>query len=242
MSFQEDQRPLRRALGLTAAGIIGFGLIANKIDNSTKTVADSVGTRETDVAGEPADVSNIPLEDRVIDPLNEADSGSEIDFRNEINYERLYEDLKRHESVRNTAYSDANGKSVGAGFNLERPDAREKIESFGLNYESVYNGRTTLNDNQINSLLKYGVEIAVDDARKYLGEAYWDNLDGDAKEILANMSYNLGRDRLSGFVKLKDALRKEDYKKAADEMVDSKWYNQTGDRAEELAKRMRSIK
>ena len=39
---------------------------------------------------------------------------------------------------------------------------------------------------------------------------------------------------------MKKALLARDYKKAANEMIDSKWYGQVGDRSKRLVKMMRS--
>ena len=39
---------------------------------------------------------------------------------------------------------------------------------------------------------------------------------------------------------MREALLEGDYNKAADEMIDSKWYNQVGNRSKTLVKMMRS--
>ncbi len=70
MSFSEEQKNVRNALIMAATGLIGFGTVARYIDDTNrKIIADSIGTRETNIVGEPADNSNIPLEERIIDPL-----------------------------------------------------------------------------------------------------------------------------------------------------------------------------
>ena len=53
--------------------------------------------------------------------------------------------------------------------------------------------------------------------------------------------FNLGRPRLSKFVGMKRGVDAKDWNSAADEMVDSRWYRQVGDRAERLVNRMREI-
>ncbi len=49
--------------------------------------------------------------------------------------------------------------------------------------------------------------------------------------VLTDMAFNLGIKGLKGFKKMLQALRDEDYKLAAEELRDSKYYNQTGRRA-----------
>ena len=58
---------------------------------------------------------------------------------------------------------------------------------------------------------------------------------------MVNMAFNLGYTRLSKFTGLKAALDDRDWNKAADEMVDSRWYRQVGNRAKRLEERMRQV-
>lgn len=60
--------------------------------------------------------------------------------------------------------------------------------------------------------------------------------------IIINMAFNLGYFRLKNFKKMWMALAANDYELAAQEMIDSKWYVQTGGRARELVKCMRENK
>lgn len=52
--------------------------------------------------------------------------------------------------------------------------------------------------------------------------------------VLTNMCFNLGIKRLLGFKKMLSALDKQDYLKASEEMLDSKWASQVGPRAARL--------
>ena len=68
------------------------------------------------------------------------------------------------------------------------------------------------------------------------------NLDSqpeDCQRVCINMAFNLGRNRLSKFKKMITAVNEGNYQKAADEMIDSKWYRQVGRRSEELVEIMR---
>ena len=128
------------------------------------------------------------------------------------------------------------------GFNLEKAGARSRIEELGLDYRAVFNGTQELTEEQIKTLAREDIEIAREDAIKYLGKKDWDELNLEAQTILANMSYNLGYTRLSKFKNLREALVNEDYQTVANEMKDSRWYAQTGNRSKELVGRMRTIK
>jgi|DEB0MinimDraft_6_1074348.scaffolds.fasta_scaffold97444_2 GH24 family phage-related lysozyme (muramidase) len=61
----------------------------------------------------------------------------------------------------------------------------------------------------------------------------------NVQRVLVNMAFNLGRNRLSKFKNMITAVNEGNYSKAADEMVDSKWYRQVKRRGEELVEIMR---
>lgn len=58
--------------------------------------------------------------------------------------------------------------------------------------------------------------------------------------VLTDMMFNLGYGRLSLFKKLFQALKNHDYVAASDEMKDSNWYKQTGNRAKKLCDMMKN--
>ena len=68
-----------------------------------------------------------------------------------------------------------------------------------------------------------------------------DNLPEEVQRIIANMMFNMGRPRLSKFANMKAAVDEGDWNRAADEMMDSRWYNQVTNRAERLVERMRNV-
>ena len=57
--------------------------------------------------------------------------------------------------------------------------------------------------------------------------------------VLTDMIFNMGYDRVSKFKKMLTALSKGDYEAAANEMLDSSWAIQVGNRAQQLALLMR---
>ena len=83
------------------------------------------------------------------------------------------------------------------------------------------------------------IETVLEDCVKLYDDFY--ELPEEAQHIIANMLFNMGFPRLKKFKGMKKAVDKRDWQKAADEMVDSRWYKQVTNRAERLVKRMRSI-
>ena len=69
----------------------------------------------------------------------------------------------------------------------------------------------------------------------------FDDLPEEAQHVIANMMFNMGRPRLSKFVGMKRGVDNRDWNAAADEMVDSRWYQQVNNRARRLVQRMREI-
>lgn len=67
-----------------------------------------------------------------------------------------------------------------------------------------------------------------------------DELDSVRQEILVNMCYNLGERGLGKFVNLRSAVTAQNWKRAAEEMVDSKWYAQVKGRGQRLVAAMKS--
>jgi hypothetical protein len=55
------------------------------------------------------------------------------------------------------------------------------------------------------------------------------------------MMFNLGRPRLSKFIKFRQALEAKDWVQASIEGRDSLWYHQVGERAERLMTRLEKV-
>ena len=63
-------------------------------------------------------------------------------------------------------------------------------------------------------------------------------LTDNRRRILANMCFNLGYTRLSKFKNFLSALENQDWKKASEEMMDSRWAKQVGPRSIRLKNRV----
>ncbi len=92
-------------------------------------------------------------------------------------------------------------------------------------------------DDEVAHMLHNDVVDAIQDARSL---DYWHHLDDVRRLVVVDLCFNLGLPRWKRFIKANAALNKKDYEEAADEMVDSQWYRQTGRRAKKLVHAMRS--
>ena len=129
---------------------------------------------------------------------------------------RLSDLLIRHEGMRLHPYRDSVGKlTIGVGRNLEDVGITEQ---------------------EARLLLE-------NDLRGIIGELermpWFPSLDETRKMALIDMGFNLGLPRLLGFKRMIAAIEAGDWSRAADEMLDSRWAEQVGARAEELAEMMR---
>lgn len=157
--------------------------------------------------------------------------------RDKFNQE-LYEQIALHEGVEPSVYKDTKGKrTIGIGFNLDEPSNRKKAEAVGLDVQDMLSGRT-LSDKEIKMLYNESIKQAANDANAFLPKA--GRQPPVVQKVLIDMAFNLGLTKLNKFEKMREALLEGDYNKAADEMIDSKWYNQVGNRSKTLVKMMRS--
>ena len=83
------------------------------------------------------------------------------------------------------------------------------------------------------------IQVVLDDCENLYQD--FSDLPEDVQLIIANMMFNLGYPRLSKFKGMKAGVDARDWQKAADEMVDSRWYKQVTNRAERLVQRMRAV-
>lgn len=119
------------------------------------------------------------------------------------------------EARRRFPYEDSVGKlTIGVGRNLEDRG---------------------LSDEEIDFLLSNDQKSAYEEAE---GFPWFGELDTTRQCIIVDMIFNMGVSRFSGFVNTIAALEARDYNAAAREMQDSKWFRQTGRRAQALVRAM----
>lgn len=141
------------------------------------------------------------------------------------------------EGFRERVYNDSkNIPSIGYGFNLKEPHIRRALESKGYSSNSLISGNQSISKQDADDLLKLELNRALVDAKKLVKN--WESLEPSAKIVILDMSYNLGYNRLSKFVKFRTALENYDYSRAKAEMIDSKWYSDVGRRSKYLVKLM----
>jgi lysozyme len=126
--------------------------------------------------------------------------------------------LKKHEGLRLKPYRCSAGKlTIGYGRNLDDVGISEEEAEMLL----------------LNDLLTANIEVE----NRFV---WFEDLDEVRKAVVVNMIFNLGIARFSAFKKTISLIEEGSYSEAAQEMLDSRWANQVGSRANELSEMMRT--
>ena len=146
-----------------------------------------------------------------------------------MNLDLLREELKTDEGVKYEVYLDHLGlPTCGIGHLIKDTDPEQGLEV-----------GTAISEERVNELFDEDIQVTLQECR-YLYEDF-DDLPEEAQRIIANMMFNLGRPRLSRFLKMKQPVDNRDFISASEEMKNSKWYRQVTNRAERLCQRMKDI-
>ena len=146
-----------------------------------------------------------------------------------MNLDLLREELKTDEGVKYEVYLDHLGlPTCGIGHLIKDTDPEQGLKV-----------GTAISEERVNELFDEDIQVTLQECR-YLYEDF-DDLPEEAQRIIANMMFNLGRPRLSRFLKMKQHVDNRDFISASEEMKNSKWYRQVTNRAERLCQRMKDI-
>lgn len=132
------------------------------------------------------------------------------------NLDKIKKLLRKHEGSSLQMYKCPAGKyTIGVGHNIEDLGISEEVEEL---------------------LLQQDIDIAEKQVRNAV--SCYDTLNEARQYVLVDMCFNMGITKLMGFKRMLRALELGDYKKASDEMKDSKWHSQVKSRAIDLERIM----
>ena len=146
-----------------------------------------------------------------------------------MDLEKLRKQLEIDEGVKYEIYLDHLGYPTFGIGHLVIPSDKEYREDVG----------TRVSEERVRECFDKDVESVLRDCTLLYKD--FDELPEEAQQIIANMMFNMGYTRLSKFRGMKKGVDARDWNKAADEMVDSRWYKQVTNRANRLVERMRNI-
>ena len=146
-----------------------------------------------------------------------------------MNIEQLRKELERDEGVKYEVYLDHLGYPTFGIGHLITDDDPECGASVG----------TKVDSDRVQEAFEADVESVLSDCERLYVQ--FEHLPEEVQLIVANMMFNMGYTRLSKFKGMKRGVDSRNWEAAADEMVDSKWYDQVTRRADRLVVRMRSV-
>jgi lysozyme len=133
--------------------------------------------------------------------------------------DQIKERIKLHEGFRDTIYKDSLGKmTIGWGHLVTPQD--KLIEN--VQYSKEF----------LNNLFEKDFQRAYDEAEDLLKGI---NIVDEVAGVIIEMVFQLGKQGVSKFKKMFEALAKQDYESASNEMLSSAWAKQTPERCQELS-------
>tara|TARA_R100001369_G_scaffold4621_1_gene13201 strand:- start:306 stop:749 length:444 start_codon:yes stop_codon:yes gene_type:complete len=146
-----------------------------------------------------------------------------------MNVEQLRLDLERDEGCVYEIYLDHLGyPTYGIGHLVTEADP-EHGQAVG----------TKISEDRVRQVFNSDIESVVGDCDRAFDA--FGSLPEGVQLVVANMMFNLGLPRFNKFTKMIRAINLGDWQSAADQMIDSRWYQQVTARARRLESVMRGI-
>jgi lysozyme len=146
-----------------------------------------------------------------------------------MNVEQLRLDLERDEGCVYAVYLDHLGyPTFGIGHLVTEEDP-EHGQPVG----------TEVSEDRVREAFNSDIECVIGDCDRAFDD--FGSLPEGVQLVIANMIFNLGLPRFNKFTKMIRAINCGDWQSAADEMIDSRWYQQVTARARRLEGVMRGI-
>ena len=146
-----------------------------------------------------------------------------------MNLKNLREQLEVDEGVRYNIYLDHLGYPTFGIGHLVISNDPENGQAVG----------TSVSKERVGECFEQDVSSVIKDCHKLYND--FDELPEEVQQITANMMFNMGYTRLSKFKGMKKGVDTRNWDVAANEMIDSKWYQQVNTRANRLVQRMRAV-
>ena len=135
-----------------------------------------------------------------------------------MDMDRLRKTIIRHEGSRLKMYQDTLGIwTIGVGHNIQEKGISPDVMAL---------------------ILEADIEASLADLKRNI--SFFSDLPEQIQEALVNLCFNMGIPRLLQFKKTLAYLRDEDFKSAANELLDSRYAAQVGQRAIEISDMIRT--
>ena len=139
----------------------------------------------------------------------------------------IKDSIKNAEGFRDKVYRCSEGfRTIGFGHKCIEPHWKDDV---------IYKSKVLL------KVFNYDFTIASNKADQLIKEKRINNSNPQVKWVLTEMIFQMGKSGVGKFEKMFTAIRNNDLQLASEEMLNSKWYHQTPNRARKLSDLMKSI-
>ena len=160
--------------------------------------------------------------------------------------ERFYDTIVQDEGRSNEVYPDPLGNpTIGLGHEMTK-DVSENVQQQVRNDPEYDDGPAPLPEGTdeistaiVNEIFRDDRNDSIDDGEAFMqSQSAFSSLSDERQEVVANMAFNMGRGKLNEFNQLRSHLQNDNWNGAMQEMLDSDWSGQVGNRALRLGKVM----
>ncbi len=155
-----------------------------------------------------------------------------------VDVTQVYEEIAADEGkILHCYMCSENFKTVGIGHKVLPNDPESNLPVHGA-YDDVPE-EEGITEERCYELFQNDVQIAIDGCSAIY--ANWENLPQEMRHILVNMCFQIGQGGLSKFENMNSAVEQEAWGMVSLEMMDSRWAQQTPERAARLRDRVLAV-
>ena len=155
-----------------------------------------------------------------------------------VDVKQVYEEISSDEGkILHKYLCSESHPTIGIGHKVLNTDAEADLPIHDA-YEEV-SEEECISEGRCYELFQQDVQIAIDGCRQIYDN--WEELPQEAQHVLTNMCFQLGQGGLSKFKNFKIAVEDYQWQRASEEMLDSRWSQQTPERAQRLSERVAAL-
>ena len=155
-----------------------------------------------------------------------------------VDVKQVYEEISSDEGkILHKYLCSESHPTIGIGHKVLNTDAEADLPVHEVHEE--VSEEECISEGRCYELFQQDVQIAIDGCRQIYDN--WEELPQEAQHVLTNMCFQLGQGGLSKFKNFKIAVEDYQWQRASEEMLDSRWSQQTPERAQRLSERVAAL-
>ena len=155
-----------------------------------------------------------------------------------VDVARVYEEISADEGkILHKYLCSESHPTIGIGHKVQNTDAEAPLSEHEVHEE--VSEEECISEGRCYELFQQDVQIAIDGCRRVYPT--WEELPQEAQHILVNMCFQLGSGGLGKFKNMNAAVEEQAWLDMSNEMMDSRWAQQTPERAKRLRDRVLEV-